>query len=200
MVSDSLPERLGLYSAANDSPDRAGGWQRHRSRRLGSPKSDEGGWRRENWGASLRLRDGRTKPRMKMVVTLALILTFSPKEKEHVVATPVLLTIARQIPSREVSIRRRTILPLLEERAGVKSYVKLNDTLEISGTPALTLILSPRRGNNCSSVWIVSRFRIGDSNTVINFSRNNRWSRGLRNPGCQAHRAGGACKRVRDVF
>jgi hypothetical protein len=37
----TLRERLGLYSADNDSPDRAGGWQLHRSRRLGSPKSDE---------------------------------------------------------------------------------------------------------------------------------------------------------------
>ncbi len=44
----ALRERLGLYSAANDSPDRAGGWQRHRSHRLGSPKSDEGRWRRES--------------------------------------------------------------------------------------------------------------------------------------------------------
>ncbi len=40
---NSIQERLGLYSAANDSPDRAGGWQRHWSRRLGSLKSDAGG-------------------------------------------------------------------------------------------------------------------------------------------------------------
>ncbi len=38
---------FAVHSSANGSPDRSGGLHRHRARRLGSPKSDEGGWRRE---------------------------------------------------------------------------------------------------------------------------------------------------------
>jgi len=49
---------------------------------------------------SLRFCDGRTKPGMKMVVTLALILTFSPGEKEQRSHLSGLRIIVRQIQSQ----------------------------------------------------------------------------------------------------
>jgi hypothetical protein len=55
--------------------------------------------------------------------TLALNLTFSPGEKEQQSYILVLRMSVRQNQSRGISKRRRTILPLLEERAGVRTVV-----------------------------------------------------------------------------
>ena len=61
--------------------------------------------------------DGGTE---KFVLTLALNLTFSPGEKEQHRALLVLRMRVRQIPSREFSRERRTILLLLGEKAGLR--------------------------------------------------------------------------------
>ena len=76
-------------------------------------RPDEGGRRRENWKAHLRFCDARTKPRKEMVVTLALILTFSPREKEQ---HSYLSGFADYCPANPVAgfrVRRQMILPLL---------------------------------------------------------------------------------------
>jgi hypothetical protein len=57
-------------------------------------------------------------------LTLALILTFSPRRRNSCTAFLVMRMTVRQIQSREFSKRRRTILLLLGEKAGMREVVK----------------------------------------------------------------------------
>ncbi len=92
------------------------------ARRNAKPNRFRG--RMENRSAYLGFRDGRTKPRMKLVVTLTLILTFSPGEKEQPLSAS---DFANDFPASPVagsSVRRRVILLLLGEKAGMREVVK----------------------------------------------------------------------------
>jgi hypothetical protein len=56
--------------------------------------------------------------------TLALILTFSPGKKERLLRVSLFRQAVRPIQSREFSSRRRTVLLLLGEKAGMREVVK----------------------------------------------------------------------------
>jgi len=56
--------------------------------------------------------------------TPALILTFSPGEKEQVLSVSSFAISVQQVHSHEISKRRQTILLLLGEKAGMREVVK----------------------------------------------------------------------------
>src|SRR5450759_4805642 len=59
----------------------------------------------------------------KLVFTLALTLTLSPKEREQRLAASCCSKVAGLFPDTRHRVKRRTILPLLGERAGVRAVV-----------------------------------------------------------------------------
>jgi len=61
-------------------------------------------------------------------LTLALNLTFSPRRRNSCTAFLVMRMAVRQIQSREFSKRRRTILLLLGEKAGMREVVNQKRT------------------------------------------------------------------------
>jgi hypothetical protein len=67
----------------------------------------------------------------KLVLTLALIPAFSPGEKESALPFSDSRMIVRLIPSPDIPKTRCSFLPLMEERAGVRTVVITNivDTL-----------------------------------------------------------------------
>ena len=60
---------------------------------------------------------------MKMVVRLALILTFSPGEKEQPLFISGFANTCPANPAARISVRRITILLLLGEKAGMRECV-----------------------------------------------------------------------------